>query len=520
MVRVLGGPGDPATHLENRVGEPAANPYLYMASQIVSGLDGLDRKLDPGPSADTPYETKAAALPRSLGEALAALGEDKALRAGFGDFFVDYYLKLKQAEIDRFELGSQRLGAARVFLAVLRSAGPRASRPAHVLGAPPSGPPSDLARPEVALSHERAWRPAAPARHELRMASPQGMFDFQPLLVSDELNPSEARSPQKPPGRTAPVRCLFPGSGRRRRPVGPAVVRVETPPDREKRQRGGTGSGVVISPDGLVLTNSHVVQGASAVRLALADTRTVEARVLGDDPHTDLALLRVVDDVSLPAARARQLQGLRRGQLVVAIGNPLGFELTVTAGVVSALGRSLRSYSGRLIDDVIQTDAALNPGNSGGPLVSSRGEVIGINTAVIAGAQGICFAVASNTASYVVSEIVRHGRVRRAFIGVAGQTVPLPRRLVVALGLKQARGVAIASLEPDSPAAKAGLQAGNIVLALDGEPVTGADDLVRLLGGARIGVATSLTVIAGSELRQIVVLPAERTEARIEERGK
>ena len=197
---------------------------------------------------------------------------------------------------------------------------------------------------------------------------------------------------------------------------------------------------------------------------------------------------------------------------MVAIGNPLGFESTVTAGVVSALGRSLRSYSGRLIDDVIQTDAALNPGNSGGPLVSSRGEVIGINTAVIAGAQGICFAVASNTASHVVSEIVRHGRVRRAFIGVAGQTVPLPRRLVVALGLKQARGVAIASLEPDSPAAKAGLQAGNIVLALDGEPVTGADDLVRLLGGARIGVATSLTVIAGNELRQIVVLPAERSE--------
>jgi len=205
---------------------------------------------------------------------------------------------------------------------------------------------------------------------------------------------------------------------------------------------------------------------------------------------------------------------------VVAIGNPLGFESTVTAGVVSALGRSLRSQTGRLIDDVIQTDAALNPGNSGGPLVSSRGEVIGINTAVIAGAQGICFAVASNTASHVVSEIVRHGRVRRAFIGVAGQTVPLPRRLALALGLAQARGVAIASLEPDSPAAKAGLQPGNIVLALDGEPVTGADDLVRLLGGARIGVATSLSVIAGSELRQIVVLPAERTEGQGQGQGK
>lgn len=254
------------------------------------------------------------------------------------------------------------------------------------------------------------------------------------------------------------------------------------------------------------------MEGAGAVRLALADTRTVKARVLGDDPHTDLALLRVVDDVSLPAARLGNSKSLRRGQLVVAIGNPLGFESTVTAGVVSALGRSLRSYSGRLMDDVVQTDAALNPGNSGGPLVSSRGEVIGINTAVIAGAQGICFAVASNTASYVVSEIVRHGRVRRAFIGVAGQTVPLPRRLALMLGLAQARGVAVTSLEPDSPAAKAGLQPGNIIFALDGAPVTGADDLVRLLGAERIGADTTLSVIAGNEVKKIVVVPAERSE--------
>lgn len=341
------------------------------------------------------------------------------------------------------------------------------------------------------------------------------MFDFHTLLVSDELNPPEPGF-QTETGQDD--RGLFDAYSQAVVDVvdrvGPAVVRVETPPDRDKRQRGGTGSGVVISPDGLVLTNSHVVQGAASVRLALADTRTVEARVLGDDPHTDLALLRVVDDVSLPAARLGNSKGLKRGQLVVAIGNPLGFESTVTAGVVSALGRSLRSYSGRLIDDVVQTDAALNPGNSGGPLVSSHGEVIGINTAVIAGAQGICFAVASNTANFVVSEIVRHGRVRRAFIGVAGQTVPLPRRLALALGLRQARGVAVASLEPDSPAAKAGLQPGNIILSLDGEPVTGADDLVRLLGGARIGTATSLRIIAGTELKQVVVLPAERTEGQ------
>jgi S1-C subfamily serine protease len=338
------------------------------------------------------------------------------------------------------------------------------------------------------------------------------MFDFHTSLVTDELHRSGNTG--FPTETAQDERSLFDAYSQAVvdvvDKVGPAVVRVETPPDREKRQRGGTGSGVVISPDGLVLTNSHVVQGASAVRLALPDARTVKARVLGDDPHTDLALLRVVDDVSLPAARLGNSKNLRRGQLVVAIGNPLGFESTVTTGVVSALGRSLRASAGRLIDDVIQTDAALNPGNSGGPLVSSRGEVIGINTAVIAGAQGICFAVASNTASHVVSEIVRHGRVRRAFIGLAGQTVPLPRRLALALGLGQARGVAIASLEADGPAAKAGLQVGNIILSLDGESVTGADDLVRLLGAERIGIGVTLSVIAGSELRTIVVVPAER----------
>jgi len=341
------------------------------------------------------------------------------------------------------------------------------------------------------------------------------MFDFHPSLVSSDED-AATEVPASPAETTPDERPLFDAYSQAVVDVvdrvGPAVVRVETPPDRGKRQRGGTGSGVVISRDGLVLTNSHVVQGASAVRLTLADTRTVEARVLGDDPHTDLALLRVVDDVALPAARLGNSKTLRRGQLVVAIGNPLGFESTVTAGVVSALGRSLRSRTGRLIDDVIQTDAALNPGNSGGPLVSSQGEVIGINTAVIAGAQGICFAVASNTASYTVSELVRHGRVRRAFIGVAGQTVPLPRRLALVLGLSQTSGVAIASLEPDSPATAAGLQAGDIVLALDGEPVSAADDLVRLLGADRIGRPATLAVIAGSERRQVVIVPTERNQ--------
>jgi S1-C subfamily serine protease len=295
--------------------------------------------------------------------------------------------------------------------------------------------------------------------------------------------------------------------------VGPAVARVETDGDPAQRRRGGTGSGVIISPDGLVLTNSHVVNGAHRVRLTLADAQHAEARVVGDDPHSDLALLRVTDDTTLPAARLGNSKALRRGELVVAIGNPLGFESTVTAGVVSALGRSLRSRTGRLIDDVIQTDAALNPGNSGGPLVSSRGEVIGINTAVIAGAQGICFAVASNTASFVVSEIIRHGRVRRAWIGIGAQTVPLPRRIALALGLNQSFGVAITGVEPNGPAAHSGIALGNIVVAIDGAAVSGVDDLVRLLTAERIDASVAFSVVADGKLQTIAIVPAERNDA-------
>src|SRR5712671_3709824 len=290
--------------------------------------------------------------------------------------------------------------------------------------------------------------------------------------------------------------------------VGPAVVRLDVKRrgrdahGREiTRESAGSGSGFVFTPDGLIATNSHVVSGAADISVTLNDGRVLRAGLIGDDPDTDLAVVRV-DGHRLPSVALGESRSLRVGQLVVAIGNPYGFQSTVTAGVVSALGRSLRSQNGRLMDDVIQTDAALNPGNSGGPLVSSRGEVVGVNTAVILGAQGICFAVASNTANFVLGELVRHGRVRRAFIGVAGQTVPLPRRLALALGLGQAQGVAIASLEADGPAAQAGLQPGNIVLALGGERVTGADDLVRLLGGDRIGVATTFSVIAGSERKQ------------------
>src|SRR3954454_14445087 len=279
--------------------------------------------------------------------------------------------------------------------------------------------------------------------------------------------------------------------------VGPAVVRVE--PQREGKP-AGVGSGVIIAPDGLVLTNSHVMQGSREARLTLSDGRTVTARVLGDDPDTDLALLRATVD-GLPYARLGNSKQLRRGQIAVAIGNPLRVESTVTAGVVSALGRSLRGSTGRLIDDVIQTDAALNPGNSGGALVSSAGEVIGINTAVIMGAQGICFAVASNTANFVVSELIQHGRVMRASIGVAGQTVPVPRRVAHAAGLTSGSGVVVISAEPNSPASRAGVAAGDVILALDNEPITGVDDLVRLLNGNRIGQSSQLTILQRGEVR-------------------
>jgi len=290
--------------------------------------------------------------------------------------------------------------------------------------------------------------------------------------------------------------------------VGPAVVRVERLAD-NGTPGGGTGSGVVIAGDGLVLTNSHVVGGARRVRLSFPDGNHAEARVLGDDPDTDLALLRTELPAGTPSAVLGDSARLKRGQVVVAIGNPLGFESTVTAGVVSALGRSLRSVGGRLIDDVIQTDAALNPGNSGGPLVSSAGEVVGINTAMINGAQGICFAVASNTAVFAVTEFIGHGRVRRAHIGIAAETVPLPRRLALATGAG-ARAIRVSEVEPGGPAAAAGVLAGDLVLSVDGVAVEGADALIRLLNAERIGKATTLALLRGGVVEHRTLLPVER----------
>jgi S1-C subfamily serine protease len=282
--------------------------------------------------------------------------------------------------------------------------------------------------------------------------------------------------------------------------VGPAVVRIDTP-------RGG-GSGVVFTPDGFILTNSHVVEAAGEIAVTLPDGRSAPAATIGRDPDTDLAVVR--GDISPDTwARFGDSRRVRVGQVAIAIGNPYGFQHSVTSGVVSALGRSLRARSGRLMDDIIQTDAALNPGNSGGPLVTTHGEVIGINTAVIRPAQGICFATASNTARYVASRLMRDGRIRRSRIGVAGQQTSIPRALARVAGAAVASGVLVASIDATSPAEAAGLQRGDVILSFGGTAVTGVDDLHRLLTEDRIGSAVELEVLRRGERRHVTITPTE-----------
>ena len=293
--------------------------------------------------------------------------------------------------------------------------------------------------------------------------------------------------------------------------VGPAVVAIATS-GRKGEQRGGSGSGFVFTPDGLVITNSHVVDGASSVTVTFRDGHQSRGDVLGEDPDTDLAVIRVdspTPNSRLSWASLGDSSAVRVGQMAIAIGNPYGFDCSVTAGVVSALGRSLRARTGRLMDDIIQTDAALNPGNSGGPLVTSRGEVIGVNTAVILPAQGLCFAIASNTVRFVVSRLLRDGRIRRSYIGVAAHKVPVSRRLARHHGLAVSSGILVASVEAGGPAATAGLRDNDIIVAMADHAVNGVDDLHRLLTEERIGMPTPLVLLRGVEKRQVVIVPGE-----------
>jgi S1-C subfamily serine protease len=294
--------------------------------------------------------------------------------------------------------------------------------------------------------------------------------------------------------------------------VAPAVVNIDVKQRinlrRGARELSGNGSGFIITPDGFILTNSHVVHAASAITVNLPDGREYQAQLKGDDPDTDLAVIRI-DAPQLIHVRLADSESLHVGQLVIAIGNPLGFQASVTAGVISALGRSMHAQSGRLIDNIIQTDAALNPGNSGGPLVNSAGEVVGVNTAMIRPAQGICFAIASNTAKLVAGWLIRDGRIRRGYIGVAGQNVPIHRRIVRFYGLPLETGVLVVSAEKNSPAERAGLREGDLIVAFNDQPIGSVHDLHKVLVGEQIGVNATLTIIRHTEKLELPILPAE-----------
>ena len=287
------------------------------------------------------------------------------------------------------------------------------------------------------------------------------------------------------------------------RRVSPAVVKIEARRD----DGGGAGSGFLFTHDGFLLTNSHVVHGARSLEASLSDGRKFDAQLIGDDPETDLAVVRIHAARPFEPAALGDSKTLEPGQLVVAIGNPYGFHFTLTAGVISALGRSLRSQSGRLIDGVIQTDAALNPGNSGGPLVSSRGEVIGVNTAIIRGAQNLCFAIPAETAKYVARRLIADGRIRRGRLGVGGQAVPLPRKLVRFYELGQEGGLLVVAVEPKSPAQAAGVREGDVIVGFAGAAVDGADALQKLLAELPLGVAYPLQILRGVERLTLPATP-------------
>jgi S1-C subfamily serine protease len=288
--------------------------------------------------------------------------------------------------------------------------------------------------------------------------------------------------------------------------IRPSVVNIEVKTQGRGGERRGGGSGFLFTPDGFILTNSHVVSGASSIDVTLIDGTRCTATIVGNDPHTDLAVIRISAPNQIPA-RLGDSDAIRPGQIAIAVGNPLGFQTTVTAGVVSALGRTMRAQSGRLIDSVIQTDAALNPGNSGGPLVNSRGEVIGVNTAVILPAQGICFAIGINMAKFVASRLIRDGRITRSYIGVAGQTVPIHRRVVRFYNLEVESGVLVVGAEKESPAEKSGLREGDVVVAYGASPVPSVDHLHRILSEEQVGRASELTVIRMTERLTMSITP-------------
>src|SRR6266850_1190059 len=322
--------------------------------------------------------------------------------------------------------------------------------------------------------------------------------------VSPEPNPAVSTSP--PPSDEGLLDAYSKAVVHAAEEVGPSVVYIEV--RKRNGQRAGSGSGFVITQDGFVLTNSHVVHGADKIEVTLADGRRPDAHLVGEDPDTDLAVLRVYAPQLRPV-RLGESSNIRVGQVAIAIGNPYGFQSTVTAGVVSALGRSFRANTGRLMDDILQTDAALNPGNSGGPLVNSRGEVIGVNTAVILPAQGICFAIGIDTAKHVAAWLIKDGKIRRSYIGVGGQNVPIHRRLVRHFQLSVPSGVLVISVAPGGPADRAGLREGDVIVEFKGQPIPSIDALHKLLTGDQIGVESELTIVRRTEKLTLRVTPTE-----------
>ncbi|MGZ5476770.1 MAG: S1C family serine protease [Thermoanaerobaculia bacterium] len=333
-------------------------------------------------------------------------------------------------------------------------------------------------------------------RHELDFLSGESLQSGAPEAEPPHLNDDELLDAYSSAVTSAAAR------------ITPSVVNIEVRHQGPRGEQRGGGSGFLFTPDGFILTNSHVVTGTSSIEVTLTDGTRCTASVVGNDAHTDLAVLRISAPNQV-SARLGNSDAIRPGQLVVAVGNPLGFQTTVTAGVVSALGRTMRAQSGRLIDNVIQTDAALNPGNSGGPLVNSRGEVIGVNTAVILPAQGICFAIGINTAKFVASRLIRDGRITRSYIGVGGQSVPMHRRVVRFYNLPFETGVLVQGVEKGSPAEAAGLTDGDIIVTYGDRPVSSVDDLHRVLTEEQVGKASEVTVIRSAEKLVRTIVPAQ-----------